>query len=82
MRLHDLDPNQLAALRQAYAHQQGEIAALKGDKEAWSTLEVLARKGLLHFHRVQHAASYKATAYVYRITKEGRLELHPEPVVA
>jgi hypothetical protein len=73
MRLHDLTANELAALQRAYGDSHGEVAAIARSGDAWATLEVLARKNLLRYHRSARAAG-GLQAHVYRITKEGRLE--------
>lgn len=77
MSLHDLSADERRCLRQAYDDNRGEVAAVARQKDAWATLESLARKNLLHYHRTAQAAG-GLTAHVYRITKEGRLELHQE----
>lgn len=77
MPLHNLDDQELAALRQAYAHKHSELATWRGNPEACAICESLCRKNLLRYHRtVQRADGQRFT--VYRITREGRLELFPD----
>lgn len=77
-RVHDLSETERQALASAYRDRNGDIGAASDNKDAWATLEALCRKGLLHFHRVVHQTVLERRIYVYRLTREGRLELYPE----